>query len=69
MLDLARRRWPEVSDRRQLLLRLAETGAEQVAAELDASAQASRRQRQRQALARACRLVDPDILLSDSAWR
>ena len=69
MLDIARRRWPEVEDRRQLLLRLAEAGAQRVAAELDAAAAGSRRERQRRALARAAELVDPERLLTDSAWR
>ncbi|HZE05114.1 MAG TPA: hypothetical protein VE127_07815 [Solirubrobacteraceae bacterium] len=69
MLDLAHRRWPDVSDRRQLLLRLAGAGAERAAAELEAATQASQRERQRQALARASQLIDPDALLADSAWR
>ena len=69
MLDIARRRWPEVEDRRQLLLRLAEAGAQRVASELDAAAAGSRRERQRRALARAAELIDPERLLTDSAWR
>ena len=69
MLDLAHRRWPEIKDRRQLLLRLAEAGAERIASELDATTAESRRERQRLALARARELIDPDTLLSDSAWR
>jgi len=69
MLDLAHRRWPAVEDRRQLLLRLAGAGAERVSAELDAAAAGTRRDRQREALARADDLVDVDALLSDTAWR
>jgi hypothetical protein len=33
LLDLAQRRWPEVSDRKALLLRLAAAGAETIADE------------------------------------
>jgi hypothetical protein len=69
MLDLAGRHWPEIHDRRQLLLRLASAGAELVASELDGLAAEARRQQQRQALARAHELVDTERLLSDSAWR
>ena len=66
MLDLARRRWPEVSDRRQLLLRLAATGCDAIAADV---ARDDRRERQRAALGRADELVDVDVLLADTAWR
>ena len=69
MLDLARRRWPDVEDRRQLLLRLAGLGAERIAAEFDGAAVQQERERQRQALHRADELVDVDVLLSDAAWR
>jgi hypothetical protein len=69
MLDLAQRRWPQVSDRRQLLLRLARTGGEQLKAELDAGDRRTRMERQAAALGRATDLVDPDVLLSDAPWR
>jgi hypothetical protein len=69
MLDLAQRRWPDVRDRRQLLLRLAETGADRVATELDAVAAGERVAQQSAALHRARELVDVDALLSDAAWR
>jgi hypothetical protein len=69
MLDLAHRRWPDVQDRRQLLLRLAGAGAERVSSELDAVAAETRRERQRQALARAAELIDAETLLADGAWR
>jgi hypothetical protein len=69
MLDLAHRRWPEIEDRRQLLLRLARVGADQVASELDSVAATERRERQREAMARARTLIDVDLLLSDAAWR
>jgi hypothetical protein len=67
LLDLAHRAWPEVTDRRQLLLRLTEFGGEALEtrlAELDA-----RSDRQRAGLERAPDLVDVDALLGDNAWR
>jgi hypothetical protein len=69
LLDLAHQRWPEIDDRRQLLLRLAGAGAEQIASELDASAAGARRERQRRALVRAPELIDPEAVRADSAWR
>jgi len=69
MLDLAQRRWPEVTDRRQLLLRLAETGRDAIAADADAGERARLRERQEDALGRASALVDVDALLGDAAWR
>jgi hypothetical protein len=69
MLDLAHRRWPEIEDRRQLLLRLAGVGAEKVASELDSAAATERRERQQRAMSRAGQLIDVDLLLSDAAWR
>lgn len=67
LLDLAQRAWPDVTDRRQLLLRLTEVGGEALAATLAADDQ--RRERQRVGLERAARLVDVDALLSDAPWR
>lgn len=67
LLDLAQQAWPEITDRRQLLLRLTELGGEALRVELDG--QASRRERQRRGLERAASLVDVDVLLSDEAWR
>ena len=69
MLDDAQRRWPEVNDRRELLIRLAATGRDAIAAEAAAEDGAARRKRQRVALNRARSLVDVDELLSDAAWR
>jgi len=60
------RRWPEVADRRQLLLRLAETGHEVVSAELAAGGRAERPRRQHQPLRRVAELVDTDALLCDT---
>ena len=69
MLDLAQRRWPEVRDRRQLLLRLAAAGRDVIAYDVDAAERERRRQDQRDALDRAAELVDVDALLGDAAWR
>jgi hypothetical protein len=67
LLDLAQRAWPEVTDRRQLLLRLTEVGGEALESRLTDHDQ--RRERQRLGLERAARLVDVDALLGDEAWR
>lgn len=69
MLDAAQRRWPDVADRRQLLLRLAATGRDAIGADVDAAERERRRARQREALGRAGTLVDADELLNDAAWR
>jgi hypothetical protein len=68
-LDLAQRRWPDVRDRRQLLLRLAAVGRETVAAEVGADERRRRRERQLEVLSRAPKLVYTGELLSDAAWR
>ena len=69
MLDAAQRRWPDVHDRKELLLRLTAAGSEAIAAEAEGEERIQRRERQREALRRAQQLVDTDRLLSDSAWR
>lgn len=69
MLDLAERRWPEVHDRRRLLLRLAAAGRDAIASEVDSDERERRRDCQREALRRAGDLVDTDALLADAAWR
>jgi hypothetical protein len=69
MLDLAQRRWPDVHDRRQLLLRLAAAGRDAIAPDIDEEARLRRADRQRAALHRAGELIDADALLSDAAWR
>lgn len=68
LLDAAQERWPEITDRKALLLRLAseghstlELGDEQLAAE-------ERRHRGRAALKRIPSLVDAELLRSDRAW-
>ena len=68
-LDLAHRRWPEVSDRRQLLLHLVAAGRDAIAVDVENAHLVARRERQDAALARAAELVDVDALLSDAAWR
>jgi len=69
LLDAAEQRWPEIKDRKTLLLRLVEEGSN--ALELDdAEAEAAeRRKRTAAALERISTLVDADVLLSDQAWR
>ena len=63
---MAHRAWPEITDRRQLLLRLTEVGGEALEARLAEYEQ--RREHQRVGLERAAQLVDVDALLSDQAW-
>ena len=69
MLDLAQRLWPEVDDRKQLLLRLVTVGRDTIAPEVDDRERERRRERQLAALRRARELIDPDELLADAAWR
>jgi hypothetical protein len=69
MLDVAQRRWPDVADRKELLLRLAAAGRDVITGDVDAGDQERRRQRQRDALARAPQLLDADVLLADTPWR
>ena len=69
MLDVAHRRWPDVRDRKELLVRLAAAGRDAIAPEVDEDAREQRRQRQLDALSRSAQLVDVDALLADAAWR
>lgn len=69
MLDLAQAQWPDVEDRRQLLLRLVALGGEAVAEQVGSEALRRRSDAQREALRRAVGLVDVDELLADAAWR
>ncbi len=69
MLDIAQRHWPDVHDRRQLLLRLAAAGREAIASDVEAGDRGRLRERQREALNRASELIDVDELLADAAWR
>lgn len=67
LLDLAQKAWPEITDRRQLLLRLTQTGASALAREL--ADRENLRARQRAGLERAAQLVGVDALVGDDAWR
>jgi hypothetical protein len=67
LLDLAHRVWPEITDRRLLLLRLAEAGGD--ALREQQTNQEARRARQRTGLERAAALVDESELVGDQAWR
>lgn len=69
MLDDAAKRWPEVRDRKALLLRLAEAGAAQIAADDLERDAAERRARQSAAIERSRALIDDDVLRSGEAWR
>jgi hypothetical protein len=69
MLDLASRTWPETTDRKQLLLRLAALGEDVINARLSTDDAQERERRQRRALGRAGDLVDAELVLSDAAWR
>ncbi len=69
LLDCAQRQWPEIEDRKQLLLRLAESGHELIA-QMDAAADTVRkRERRRTALAELRRIVDWNAIADDQAWR
>jgi hypothetical protein len=68
LLDAAARHWPDVVDRKQLLLQLAEEGHHALArAELEIVAR-DQRDRLAQALERIPSLVDRAQLLADDAW-
>lgn len=67
LLDLAQQAWPDITDRRQLLLRLTEAGGQALQSRL--AEQNARRERQRVGLERAAQLVDADELVGDVAWR
>jgi hypothetical protein len=66
LLDRAERAWPEVSDRKELLLRLAALGRD--ALEAQDAERLERRRAQRAALERAAARVDVELLLGDDAW-
>ncbi len=68
LLNAAARRWPEITDRKELLLRLAREGHDALRlADLNRSAD-GRREESRAALERIPALVDAELLLSDRAW-
>src|SRR5437870_2963195 len=66
VLDAAQRRWPEITNRKALLLRLVEQGHESLG--LEEHAAEERHKRAQLALARIPSLVDAELLLSDQAW-
>jgi hypothetical protein len=68
LLDTAQRHWPEIVDRKQLLLRLAEEGHQAVAAAGLARDAQEHSDRVVRALARIPALVDTDLVLADRAW-
>jgi histidinol phosphatase-like PHP family hydrolase len=69
LLDSAQRHWPEISDRRTLLLRLAEEGGSALGLQTERVGAPERREREEAALERVRSLVDAELLLSDKAWR
>ncbi len=68
LLDAAQRRWPEIHDRKALLLRLAEEGHNTLELGEEQLAAEERHERARAALGRIPSLVDTELLLSDRAW-
>ena len=69
MLDVAAKRWPEVKDRRKLLLKLTATGAERLSEEPEPEAVHDAQQRQIKALQDSLKYIDVDVLVSREAWR
>jgi hypothetical protein len=68
LLDAAQRRWPEITDRKALLLRLAEEGHDTLELADEQLAAEERHERAQVALERIASLVDTELLLSDRAW-
>ncbi len=68
LLDDAQSQWPEVRDRKELLLRLAQAGHESLHLERAETEVNMRRERQRVALAGLQRAVDWDAIRDDQAW-
>jgi hypothetical protein len=68
LLDDAERQWPEVADRKELLLRLAHTGHDSLGLNRAEAQADDLRKRRQTALAKLRSLVDIDALLSDRAW-
>jgi hypothetical protein len=68
LLDAAQKRWPEIADRKALLLRLAEEGHNALeVGDLQLETE-ERRERAQVAIGRIRSLVDAELLLSDRAW-
>jgi hypothetical protein len=68
LLDDAQGRWPEVTDRKALLLKLAEEGHATIRSGDERLAASERRVRAQAALERIRSLTDLELLLSDRAW-
>jgi hypothetical protein len=68
LLDAAQRRWPEISGRKALLLRLAWEGGSAVGLDAGPVDAEERHKRAQVALKRLQSLVDSELLLSDRAW-
>jgi hypothetical protein len=68
-LDDAQRQWPEVENRKDLLLRLADAGHKALQLSEAEAETGSRRERQRAALERLPTLIDVESLLADRAWQ
>jgi hypothetical protein len=68
LLDAAQGRWPEVSDRKALLLKLAEEGHATIRTSQERLGASERRVRAQTALARIRSLTDLELLLSNRAW-
>lgn len=69
MIDAASLRWPELRDRKALLMQLVAAGAAQLAADVDHAAAAELRTRQLKAWEESRRLGDHELLRSDAAWK
>jgi hypothetical protein len=69
LLDDAQRQWPEVGDRKELLLRLAHAGHDALRLDRVEAEANRRREHQRSALASLQRLVDWSAIRDDQAWR
>jgi hypothetical protein len=68
LLDDAHRRWPDVTDRKELLLRLAQAGHDALHLDRAEAEESDRRERQRAALVNLQRTVDWDAIRDDQAW-
>jgi len=69
LLDDAQRRWPEVRDRKELLMRLARVGHDSLGLDRAEAEADRRRERQRSALTHLQQLVDWSAIGDDQAWR
>ena len=69
LLDDAERQWPGVGNRKELLLRLAQAGHDALGLDRAEAEASRRRELQHKALEELPKLVDMDVLLSDSAWQ